>query len=90
VVEKIKDLPVAINLVESRDTAPVDAQNGSIDHGEGVIFTLGNIHPMKDGSVQVSASLYFNNMGSWGRTYILSKVDGAWQISGTTGVNWIH
>lgn len=88
-VELIKDLPADIILVDSRDSVSIDAKNGSVDGGNGVIFTLGNIHPQDDGTVQVSASLYFSSLGAAGKTYILEKVNGSWKISGTTGVEWI-
>ncbi len=87
-IELIKDLPADINLVDSRDSVSIDAKNGSVDSGSGVIFTLGNIHPQDDGTVQVSASLYFSSLGAAGKTYILEKVDGSWKISGTTGIEW--
>ena len=60
-----------------------------VDDGKGVIFTFGNIQAQNDGSVHVSASLYFASLGAGGRTYILSKVDGVWKITGKTGVEWI-
>lgn len=89
VVDKVKDLAPSITLVDSRESVSIDSKNGSIDQGEGVIFTLGNIHLQDDGTVHVSAGLYFSSLGAAGRTYILNKVEGVWKISGTTGVEWI-
>jgi hypothetical protein len=89
VTKQLTDLPAAITPVESRESVPTDVQNGSVDGGKGVIFTVGNIHPAEDGTVKVSASLYFGSLGAGGKTYILSRVDGAWIVTGTTGAEWI-
>ena len=83
----LEDLPAEFVWVDSRDQVPMDA-NSSVKDG-GAIFTLGNIHPQPDGSLLVSASLYFSSLGAGGRTYILKLMDGAWQIVGDTGVVWI-
>lgn len=64
---------------------------------EGVIFSpgggcqiiLGNIHPQKDGSVQVTASLFFGGTGGGGTTFIIEKIDNIWTVTGTTGAMWI-
>ncbi len=72
-----------------RDQAPTDAKNGTIANGKGAIITFGNVHLQKDGSVQVSASLYFASLGGTGKTYILTKVNGVWTVTGSTGVQWI-
>ena len=57
--------------------------------GGGAIITLGNIHLQEDGPALVSAQLYFAMLGATGKTYTLEKVDGSWQISGDTGVQWM-
>jgi hypothetical protein len=67
----------------------VNEKNGMVEDGKGVVFTLGNIQPQNDGTVHVPASLYFANLGAGGRTYILTKVDGVWTITGTAGAEWI-
>lgn len=64
---------------------------------EGVIFLpgggchiiLGNIHPQEDGSVQVTASLYFGGTGGGGTTFVIKKIDNVWTVTGTTGPIWI-
>ncbi len=89
ITKRLNDLPVKASWIETRDQAPVNQQNGAVEDGKGVIFTFGNIHVQNDGTVQVPASLYFASLGAGGKTYILSKVNGAWQITGTTGVEWI-
>jgi ABC-2 type transport system permease protein len=95
VSKRLSNLPVKIVWVQSRESVPTDPKTSEVivpDAGsdaKGVIFTFGNIHPQKDGSVQVSGSLYFANLGAGGKTYLLQKVDGVWKITGTTGVEWI-
>jgi hypothetical protein len=76
-----------VSWVEGREEVPMDDQ-GTVADG-GVIFTLGNAHLQDDGSVLVSAGLYFAALGAGGRTYILQQVDGSWVIAGDTGVEWI-
>ncbi|MBE0695310.1 MAG: ABC transporter permease [Anaerolineaceae bacterium] len=87
--KQLDDLPAQIILVETRADVSTDAKNGTVDNGKGVIFTLGNIHLEQDETIHVSASLYFSSVGAAGKTYILSKKDGVWQITGDTGVEWI-
>jgi hypothetical protein len=89
ITNQLTDFPAQILPVDSRDSVPMDEKNGAVDKGQGVIFTLGNIHPAEDGTLHVSASLYFRSLGAAGKTYILTKVDGVWKITGTTGVEWI-
>lgn len=80
-------VPAAVTWVESRDEVPMDDKDTV--EGGGAIFTLGNPHFQTDGSVHVSASLYFAMLGAGGRTYILQEVDGEWRIVGNTGVEWM-
>jgi ABC-2 type transport system permease protein len=76
-----------LTWVQSRDEVPMDA-NDTVEGG-GVIFTLGNAHIQDDGSVLVSASLYFAALGAAGRTYILEQDDAGWHVVGQTGVEWM-
>jgi len=76
-----------VTWVEGREEVPMDA-NGTVEDG-GVIFILGNVHPQDDGSVLVSAGLYFAALGAGGRTYVLQEGDGGWQVIGQTGVEWV-
>jgi ABC-type transport system involved in multi-copper enzyme maturation permease subunit len=80
-------VPATVTWVESRDQVPMDDKDTV--EGGGAIFTLGNPHFQTDGTVHVSASVYFANLGAGGRTYILQEVDGEWRIIGTTGVEWM-
>lgn len=86
---RLEDLPAKIVWIETRETATLDPQTGAVENGQGAIITLGNIHPQEDGTLHVPASLYFASTGGTGKTYILTKIDGTWQITGTTGVEWI-
>ena len=88
VVNALADLPAEFRWVDDADEVPRDEKNGTVAGG-GAIFTLGNIHIRQDGSVLVSASLYFAMLGAGGRTYVLERMDGVWQVTGNTGVQWI-
>jgi hypothetical protein len=90
VSERLSDLPIdQLEWIEFQKQAVIDANNGMVAGGKGVIITFGNIHPQADGSVHVSASLYFANLGANGKTFILSQVGGVWVVTGTTGVEWM-
>lgn len=65
--------------------APVDPTNGQVAGGEGIIITLGNIHAQDDGSVQLPFFMTCGGLCGIGKTYVLSQIDGAWQVTGSTG-----
>ncbi|HID77415.1 MAG TPA: hypothetical protein EYP56_15650 [Planctomycetaceae bacterium] len=88
VVDALAGLAVEFRWVDDADEVPRDGRS-SVVEGGGAIITLGNIHFQEDGSALVSASLYFANLGALGKTYIVERVDGLWQVVGTTGVEWI-
>jgi hypothetical protein len=85
-VERLSGLPAEFVWVDDIDEAPRDDRSTVLNGG--AVFTLGNVHPQKDGSVIVSGSLYFSMLGGGGKTYLLQQVDGVWQIVGDTG-GWI-
>jgi hypothetical protein len=90
VIEALSSDPAiaaSVAWVDSRDEVPMD-EHGTVEDG-GAIFTLGNAHRQDDGSVLVSAGLYFGMLGAGGRTYVLQEGDGGWQVVGDTGVEWI-
>ena len=66
---------------------PLDPDTDAVLDG-GAVFTVGNVHVGED-HVLVSASLYFASLGAGGRTYVLERVEGRWQVTGDTGVQWI-
>lgn len=84
----LADLPTEVHWVATFEDVPTDDKTGAVT-GEGAAIRLGNIHIQDDGSVQVSASLYFASLGATGKTYILAYQNGAWTVTGTTGVEWI-
>lgn len=85
----IRALNVKSIWITADKDAPLDAKTGAVASDHGVIIHFGNLHPQKDGSIQVPASLYFSSTGGAGKTYILSLSGGAWQISGSTGPGWV-
>lgn len=88
IVEALADLPADIIWVDDAAAVPVEAETGAVS-GDGVIVTLGNIHEQEDGSALVSGSIFIASLAAGGQTYILEQVDGVWQITGTTGVQWM-
>lgn len=81
-------LPAQIVWVDEVTAVSIDTSTGAVTNN-GVIITLGNIHTQRNGQVLVSGSIYIASLAAGGQTYILEKVNGVWQISGTTGVQWI-
>ncbi len=88
IAENLSDLPSQIYWVNSSNHVTIDPQTGEVAN-DGVIITLGNVHPKADGSVHVPASIYIANLAAGGQTYILQTSGGMWSITGTTGVQWI-
>ena len=87
IVAGLADLPADMVWVNGRSEVPV-TEDGRVE-GDGVIITLGNIHPQADGTLHVSGSIYIANLAAGGQTFILEQIDDVWMISGTTGVQWI-
>jgi hypothetical protein len=71
--------------IEAFDDAPIDPSNGEIAEGDGIVITLGNIHPQEDGSVQLSFFMTCADMCGFGKTYVLKRNQGIWQIIGSVG-----
>jgi ABC-2 type transport system permease protein len=84
----LADLPAEFRWVAARDEVPLEEPGSRVKDG-GAIIAVGNIHEQDDGSVHVSASIYFRNLGAAGKTYVLQRVDGLWRVVGTTGTEWI-
>lgn len=83
----LQDLPTEIVWVDTDEEVPC-SDDGTVKGG-GAIITLGNIHLQEDGSTLVSASLYGAPVAGTGKTYVLEKVNGHWQVAGDTGAQWI-
>ena len=71
--------------VDQFDEIPLDA----VHSGAACQIVLGNIHLQKDGSVHVSASLFYGGTGGGGTTFVLKPIDGVWTVTGTTGPAWV-
>ncbi len=56
---------------------------------ENATITLGNVHLQEDGSALISAQFRDAAGGTTGKTYVLEQLNGAWQIVGDTGVQWV-
>jgi hypothetical protein len=85
---RLADLPTETVWVETRDEVALDPETGAVAD-EGAIITLGNIHLQGDETVHVPASIYVAGLAAGGQTYVLEEVDGAWTVTGNTGVEWI-
>jgi hypothetical protein len=88
VVEALADLPADIIWVDDAATVAVEEDTGAVADS-GVIVTLGNIHEQEDGSALVSGSIYIASLAAGGQTYIVEQVGGVWQVTGTTGIQWM-
>lgn len=88
ITHALAHLPTNIIWVDDETAVPLDPATGAVTNN-GVILTLGNIHNQRNGEVLVSSSIYVASLAAGGQTYIVEKVDGDWQITGTTGVQWI-
>lgn len=88
VVAALEDLPAEFVWVDVAYEVPCDSGTGVVE-GDGAIITLGNVHLQEDGSALVSASLYIASEAAIGKTYIVKRVNGLWEVVGDTGVQWI-
>ena len=82
---ELADLPGEVIWIDSLDDAPIDPADGRIAQGEGIVITLGNIHPQKDNSVQLPFFMTCGGLCGIGKTYTLNPLKGAWQVTGSVG-----
>lgn len=87
ILAALTDLSSQFKWIASAGEAPRDEEN--IVQGNGAIITIGNIHVQDDGTVHIAASIYVGMLAAGGQTYVLERHDGAWKITGTTGMSWI-
>jgi ABC-type transport system involved in multi-copper enzyme maturation permease subunit len=80
----LEDLPAQVHWIGNPDELNFLPETGEIEGG-GVIITLGSIHDQGEDSVLLSAAIYPGSAKGMGKTYNIEKIDGAWQITGTTG-----
>jgi hypothetical protein len=88
IVNGLDDLPAEFVWVNNADEVPREDQTDTVQGG-GAIITLGNVHFQGEGKALVSAQLFFSMLGATGKTYILEQLDGEWQVTGDTGVQWM-
>lgn len=77
-IEAFADAPVG----------PINQQSAAgwhIAEGDGIVISLGNIHPQEDGSVQLSFFMTCADVCGVGKTYVLSQSNGNWHVSGSVG-----
>jgi ABC-2 type transport system permease protein len=86
IVAALADFSAEFRWVKDAAEAPRTEDTGEVK-GNGAIVTLGNIHPQADGSVLVSVRLDFSDLAR-GKTFIVQKVEGAWQVVGDTRATW--
>lgn len=88
IIAALDDLPAEFVWIDDADEVPRDNKTHAVEGG-GAIITLGNAHFQEDGTALVSAQLYFSMLGATGKTYVLEQINGVWQVTGDTGVQWM-
>jgi hypothetical protein len=81
----LADQPFEIIWVPRVDDVPLDGQ-GRIADGEGIYIILGNILPQADGRVHLPFFMVCGPLCLTGKVYVLSEVEGTWQVTGDTGL----
>ncbi|NCF68905.1 MAG: hypothetical protein GWP61_23330 [Chloroflexi bacterium] len=77
--------PFELIWITAFDDAPIDPANGQIAGGDGIIISLGNIHPQEDGTVQLPFFMTCGGLCGIGKTYVLQRAGGEWAVSGSVG-----
>jgi hypothetical protein len=85
ITAELADQPFELIWIQSRQEAPIDPSNGQVAEGEGIIISLGNLHPQDDGSVQLPFFMTCGGLCGIGKTYVLNRAGDAWQVTGSTG-----
>lgn len=85
---RLADLPATVRWTNSLKAVPLEDGKSTVEGG-GAVIHVGNIHRNEDGTAMTAGSIYVANLAAGGRTYILEKKNGIWQISGTTGGIWV-
>jgi hypothetical protein len=85
IAAELGDLPFELIWVDSAFEAPTDPADGSVAGGDGIIISLGNIHPQDDGSVQLPFFMTCGGLCGIGKTYVLAQAGDAWQVTGSVG-----
>ena len=83
--------PYELIWIEAFDDAPIgpinpeNAEGWHIADGDGIIITLGNIHPQDDNSVQLSFFMTCADLCGIGKTFVLNQSFKNWHITGSVG-----
>ena len=91
ITAELADEQFELIWIEAVDDAPIgpinpqSAEGWHIAEGDGIIITLGNIHPQEDGSVQLSFFMSRADMYGVGKTYVLNQDYNNWHITGSVG-----
>jgi hypothetical protein len=88
IAARLADLVTDIHWVAGMDAVSLEG-TGTTVAGGGAFVSLGNIKDDGSGTFQVYAGLYVANLNGTGRVYLVSRVDGEWQVTGHTGVVWM-
>ena len=83
-ITDLANLPLEIRWVGMPEEVSLDEGAGTVAGG-GVIITLSNPYFQINGTVVVSASLYFSSSEGLGKTYLVERREGIWQVIGNTG-----
>jgi hypothetical protein len=86
--QTVADLPTRIVWMDDIKDVPRDAATQAVADG-GAFLTVGNLYVQEDGSVHVSSGLFIAPLAAGGQTYVVERVDGGWQVTGTTGPVWM-
>ena len=91
IMAELTDEPYEVIWIESFEDAPLEPDNWretpgwKIAEGNGMVITLGNIHPQEDGTVQLSFFMTCADMCGIGQNFILEQNNGVWQVTGSIG-----
>ena len=91
IAAELVDEPYELIWIETFDDAPFDPANWRDVEGwriaddDGMIITLGNIHPQDDSSVQLSFFMTCAQMCGIGKNYVLEQNNGVWRVTGNVG-----
>jgi len=91
ITAELANEPYQLIWIETFDDASIDPANWRdvevwrIADGDGMIITLGNIHPQYDGSVQLSFFMTCAQMCGIGKNLVLKIQNGVWHVIGSVG-----
>jgi hypothetical protein len=85
ITAELADMSFEIIRIERFSEASMDNCTGMIAEGQGIIITMGNILLREDGKVHLPFYMVRGSPCVSGKTYVLEKVGGAWQVAGSVG-----